>query len=107
MKISEKMFKAYWQRNLILIGGLLTLWFTVSYGMVILFGEQMSRISIGNINLAFWFGQQGSILVFVGILVTYAMVMDRMNERLQQEALAYAQADMVGYQAHEDRKGAA
>ncbi|MFP6882228.1 MAG: DUF4212 domain-containing protein, partial [Roseibacillus sp.] len=57
----------YWRKNLSWLGGLLTIWFIVSYGCGILFVDQLDTIRIPGtgFKLGFWFAQQGSIYVFL------------------------------------------
>jgi putative solute:sodium symporter small subunit len=71
--------KHYWRRNLQYVGGLLTVWFVVSYGFGILFVEQLNRIRIGGFQLGFWFAQQGSIYVFVVLIFVYVKLMNRLD----------------------------
>ena len=71
--------KAYWRANLSLMARLLIVWFVVSYGLGILFVEQLNRFSLGGFPLGFWFAQQGSIYVFVVLIWIYARSMDRLD----------------------------
>ncbi|MBA4000662.1 DUF4212 domain-containing protein [Brevundimonas sp.] len=73
--------KAYWRKNLTLMGGLLAIWFLVSFGAGILFRDWLDQFSIGGAPLGFWFAQQGSIYVFVALIFVYAAVMDRIERR--------------------------
>ena len=69
----------YWRTNLKLVTGLLVVWFLVSYGMGILWVEPLNATHIGGFPLGFWFAQQGSILVFIALILTYCLVMDRVD----------------------------
>ena len=69
----------YWRRNLKLVGWLLAVWFVVSYGAGILFVEPLNTIHLGGFPLGFWFAQQGSILVFIGLIAIYCVRMDRLD----------------------------
>jgi putative solute:sodium symporter small subunit len=60
---------------------LLAIWFTVSYGLGVLLVEPLNSIRIGGFPLGFWFSQQGSIYVFVLLVVFYAVWMDRLDHR--------------------------
>ena len=60
---------------------LLAVWFFVSFGCGILFREQLDAFSIGNAPLGFWMAQQGSIICFVGILITYAILMNKLDKK--------------------------
>jgi putative solute:sodium symporter small subunit len=61
--------------------GLLLLWFVVSFGCGILFVDELDQIKIGGFGLGFWFAQQGSIYVFVGIIFLYTFLMNRLDKK--------------------------
>lgn len=73
--------RGYWVANLRVISVLLTIWAVVSYGCGILFIEQLNEYSIGSVPLGFWFAQQGSIYVFVLLILVYAWRMDRLDRK--------------------------
>ena len=73
--------RAYWRANLRLMCALLGVWALVSYGLGILWVEPLNRFHLGGFPLGFWFAQQGSIYVFVGLILVYAVVMDRLDRR--------------------------
>ncbi len=70
---------AYWKANLRLITWSLVIWFMVSFGFGILFRPVLSGIAIGGTDLGFWFAQQGSILVFLGLIFFYAWRMNKLD----------------------------
>lgn len=72
---------AYWRVNLRVIFTLLAIWAGVSYGLSIGLVDQLNRVSLGHLPLGFWFSQQGSIYVFVGLIFVYAVLMDRIDQR--------------------------
>ena len=74
---------AYWRVNLHVMAVLLAIWAVVSYGCGILFVEQLNRFHLGGFPLGFWFAQQGSIYVFVVLILVYAKWMDRVDERFE------------------------
>jgi putative solute:sodium symporter small subunit len=55
--------------------GVLAPWFVVSYGCGIILADVLNQIQIGGYKLGFWFAQQGSIYVFVGLIFYYAKKM--------------------------------
>lgn len=61
------------------MGVLLAVWFTVSYGFGILLVEPLNRIRLGGFQLGFWFAQQGSIYVFVLLILVYVRLMNRLD----------------------------
>ena len=73
--LSEQQAKEYWRRNLSLMIKLFVIWFVVSYCCGILFVEQLNQIQLGGYKLGFWFAQQGSIYVFVGLIFYYTKKM--------------------------------
>jgi putative solute:sodium symporter small subunit len=58
---------------------LLSVWFGVSFGLGILLVEWLNGFHVGGFPLGFWFAQQGSIYVFVGLILVYALWMDRID----------------------------
>lgn len=70
---------AYWKANVRMIGILLVIWALVSFGFGILLRPMLSGISVGGSDLGFWFAQQGSILVFLGIIFFYAWRMNALD----------------------------
>lgn len=79
--LAESRVGAYWRANLQLLGGLLVIWFVVSFGFGILGREWLDTIQFFGFKLGFWWAQQGSILVFVALIFVYCWRMKRL-ERL-------------------------
>jgi putative solute:sodium symporter small subunit len=77
--MDEAQRQSYWQRNLKLMSALLTIWALVSFGAGIVFVEPLNEIVIAGFPLGFWFAQQGSILVFLGLIAVYVWRMDRLD----------------------------
>ena len=78
--MSDKDFSKYWNTNLKYLGILLAIWFVVSYGCGILFADGLNNITIGGFPLGFWFAQQGSIYVFVVLIIVYVILMNRLDK---------------------------
>jgi putative solute:sodium symporter small subunit len=72
---------AYWRANLRLVAICLTIWFVCSYLFGILLVEELNTIRIGGFQLGFWFAQQGSIYVFVLLIVFYAWRMNHIDKK--------------------------
>ena len=70
---------AYWQANVRLILWSLVIWALVSFGFGILLRPMLSGITVGGTDLGFWFAQQGSILVFLGLIFFYAWRMNKLD----------------------------
>lgn len=71
--------KTYWQANLRIIYVSLAIWALVSFGFGILLRPLLAGISVGGADLGFWFAQQGSILVFLGLIFFYAWRMNTLD----------------------------
>ena len=71
----------HWRRNLRLVAGCLTVWFTVSYGCGVLLVDALNRVSLGGFKLGFWFAQQGSMYVFVALVFFYAARMKTIDRQ--------------------------
>ena len=74
-QITEQQAKEYWSRNVSLMVKLLVIWFIVSFGCGIILVDVLNQVQIGGYKLGFWFAQQGSIYVFVGLIFYYAKKM--------------------------------
>ena len=73
----------HWKKNIRLVSVLLAVWFTVSYLAGIVFVEPLNGFTFMGFPLGFWFAQQGSILVFIGLILVYCIVMDRLDAEHQ------------------------
>ena len=72
---------SYWKSNLKIVSSLLIVWFLVSFGAGIIFSDTLDKIKIGGFQLGFWFAQQGSILIFVLLIVIYCFLMNRLDKK--------------------------
>ena len=73
--------RKYWNHNVKYLFILLGIWFTVSFGFVILLVDELDKIKIGGFKLGFWFAQQGSIYVFVLLILVYVILMNRLDKK--------------------------
>ena len=69
----------YWKANIKLMLVLLAIWFTVSFGFGILLVEQLNQITFFGFKFGFWWAQQGSIYVFIGLIFYYTYKMKRLT----------------------------
>lgn len=74
----------HWRQNLKLVGILLALWFSVSYGCGILWVEELNAFTLGGFPLGFWFAQQGSTLVFIALIAVYCLRMDSIDKQARE-----------------------
>jgi putative solute:sodium symporter small subunit len=79
--MSGKNLKDYWKENLRYLVILLSIWFIASYGLGILFVEQVNTIEVGGFKLGFWFAQQGAIYVFVILIFVYVSLMNKLDKK--------------------------
>ncbi len=84
--IKEIDAKGYWRDVVKLTLSLLAIWFAVSYGAGILLRSVLDQVSIGGAPLGFWFAQNGSIYVFVGLIFYYCRAMNRLEKKYGVEA---------------------
>ena len=76
---------SYWIANLLIVIFLLSVWFLSSFGAGIIFTEYLDKYQIGGFKAGFWFSQQGSIIVFVLIIVLYCFLMNRLDKKYSSE----------------------
>ncbi|MCC5835657.1 MAG: DUF4212 domain-containing protein [Opitutales bacterium] len=76
----------YWRKNLRLMIGLLIIWAIAGLGCGVLWADFLNEWSLFDTGypLGFWFAQQGSILIFVLLILIYAVAMNRLDRRLKQ-----------------------
>tara|TARA_Y100001934_G_scaffold277352_1_gene375929 strand:+ start:3894 stop:4235 length:342 start_codon:yes stop_codon:yes gene_type:complete len=78
-EVSEN-HKKYWQKNIKLVLWLLVVWFLFGCVLSILFVEELNKFSIGGFPLGFWISQQGTILVFIGLIFIYAKSLQKLDK---------------------------
>ena len=75
----ESRGREYWKANLRVVAVLLSIWFVVGYVLSILLVEPLNGTKIGGFPLGFWFAQQGSIYVFIVLILVYARWMTKLD----------------------------
>ena len=78
--------KKYWQSNIKILISLLFIWFLSSFGFGILWSDTLDKIKVGGFKLGFWFAQQGSIYIFVLLIFIYVFLMNRLDQKYNNEA---------------------
>jgi putative solute:sodium symporter small subunit len=71
----------YWRANIRLMLILLAIWFTVSFGFGIILVDWLNQFSLFGFKLGFWWAQQGSIYVFVGLIFFYTARMRKIDRK--------------------------
>ena len=73
--------KVYWKTNLKYLAILLSIWFVVSFLFGIILVDELNTIRLGGFKLGFWFAQQGSIYVFVVLILVYIRLMNKLDKK--------------------------
>ena len=76
---------SYWRENLRIMGVLLAIWAAVGLGCGVLFADVLNHFRLGGYPLGFWFAQQGSIIVFVILILVYSLLLNRLDDRHHRE----------------------
>jgi len=79
--MNHQRHRAYWRDNITLIRNLLLVWALVSIVLSIIFVQPLNAVRFFGVPLGFWMAQQGSILVFVGLIFVYAIQMDKIERK--------------------------
>ena len=79
--MSDSSANSYWKANIRLVLSLLFVWFFISFGCGILFVDTLDTIRFGGFKLGFWIAQQGSIFVFVALIIIYIRAMDKLDDK--------------------------
>ncbi len=77
MQLSER-HKEYWRRNIKLTAILLTIWFVVTY-VVGFFARELAQFTFFGWPLSFYMGAQGALIIYVAIIVYYAVYMNKLD----------------------------
>lgn len=70
--------RRYWQKNLRITGGLLFIWFVVTF--VVAFFARDLDFSFFGWPFSFWVGSQGALAVYVLIIGFYARTMNQLDQ---------------------------
>ncbi|EIJ38416.1 MULTISPECIES: DUF4212 domain-containing protein [Galbibacter] len=79
--MSQLTKERYWKENLKYLFILLSIWFLVSFGFGIILVDELNKIKLGGFKLGFWFAQQGSIYVFIILILIYVVLMNRLDKK--------------------------
>jgi putative solute:sodium symporter small subunit len=75
---SQKRREAYWKKTLTVTSILLAIWFVVTY-VVSYFAVPLNEFTFLGFPFAFYMAAQGSLIVYVAIIVFYAWYMNRLD----------------------------
>ncbi len=78
--------RRYWRSNICIMAVLLTIWAIVGLGCGVLFADALNKAgNIGGYPMGFWFAQQGSIIVFVLLILIYCILLNRLDAKHHKE----------------------
>ncbi len=70
----------FWKANCRLILGLLAIWFVVPIFGGIVFVDFFNQFRMGGYKLGFWIAQQGSIYLFVVLIIVYVRRISKLEQ---------------------------
>lgn len=81
--------RAYWKANVRILTILMSIWFFISFVCGILLADFLDNFRFAGFKLGFWIAQQGSIYVFVILILVYLVWMDRLDARYTRDKGAH------------------
>ncbi len=81
MKLDERQ-RAYWRRNLTLTLTLLSVWFGVTF-IGGYYARELNSLSFMGFPLGFYLFAQGSLLIYLVIIVIYVFAMNRLDRQFR------------------------
>ena len=88
----QESLKRYWRSNLKIMMVLLVVWAIAGLGCGVLFADALNAYSLGGYPLGFWFAQQGSIIVFVILILIYSLLLNRLDAKHHAEMVGLRQS---------------
>lgn len=86
----------YWRTQIRRTALLLGVWFVVGFVLSIFLVEPLNTVQFGGMPFGFWMAQQGSIFVFIGLVLIYAIITGRLDRRAGVAEAPDASADSPG-----------
>ena len=77
MELTQK-HKEYWQRNLVMTGILLAIWFVATF-VEAWYARELNGITFFGFPLGFYMSAQGSLAIYVIIIGVYALYMRKLD----------------------------
>lgn len=81
----QAIMQRFWSGNIKLTLWLLLVWAIAGLGCGVLFADKLNEFKLGGYPLGFWFAQQGSIIVFVFIILVFCIVMGKRDAQHHKE----------------------
>ena len=87
--------RRYWSSNVKWTLALLFIWALAGLGCGVLFADKLNTVNLPGTGypLGFWFAQQGSIIIFVLLILTYCIVMNRLDAKHHRDLEQLSAAD--------------
>ncbi len=79
--------KRYWRKNIIFTIILLAFWVAAGLGCGVLLADRLNLYKLPGTGfpLGFWFAHQGSIIIFVLLILAYCLLMNRLDTKHHKE----------------------
>jgi putative solute:sodium symporter small subunit len=81
MQLTER-HKEYWHKNLVITAILLSIWFVVTF-VEAWFARELNQFSFLGFPFGFYMSAQGSLIVYVILIGTYAWYMNRLDKEYE------------------------
>lgn len=78
--LSKEQLERYWRQNFRLMVIVLVIWFLVSLGAATI-AHTLNKIVFFGFPLGYYMGSQGSLIVFILLIVFYSKKMDELDEK--------------------------
>ena len=76
-------FEEYWKKNKLYLIILLSIWAFISFGLCVIWVDDLDKFSFLDFKLGFWFAQQGAIYSYVILIITYIFLMNKLDQQLK------------------------
>lgn len=81
MQLTER-HKEYWRKNLVITAVLLSIWFVVTF-VEAWFARELNQFVFMGFPLGFYMSAQGSLIIYVILIGTYAWYMNRLDKEYE------------------------
>ncbi len=76
---TDEKHRQYWRTNIKVLSILLAIWFVFACVLPLFLVEPLNEIRIAGFKLGFWIAQQGTIVVFIILILAYAIIMRKVD----------------------------